>query len=140
MKHFLLCCYLFLSISVFAQNHQKLVPQNIVFKDTLHNLAFDSLQHNLGEITPVNTTIIKYFKYIGSKPLFITRTWTNDPHYICKYPKGMLEKGKVYSFQVCFWHQGRSGVLSKMMGFKLSNGKTIRFTFAGKYVKAQKSK
>lgn len=137
MKQFLLCCFLLWSVSLVAQNHQKFTPQNIVFKDTLHNLVVDSLQHNLGEVSPVNTKLTKYIKYLGAEPIFITRIWTSDPHYICKYPK-MLEQGKVYPLQICFWHQGRSGVISKVMGFKLSNGQNIRFTFIGKYAKTQK--
>ncbi len=64
----------------------------VVFKDTLYQIAFDSLSNNLGNIVPSNehNRFIKYFKYIGTDSICIAMAWTSDPHFICEYPKEYL--------------------------------------------------
>ncbi len=109
---------------------------SVVFKDTLFSIATDSFSNDLGEIPMVNNEIFKYFKYIGRDTVVITRTWTGDPHIICEYPREPLINGKVYVIKFCFWHQGRQGRFHKIMGFDLSNGERINYTFKG-YVKAE---
>lgn len=99
-----------------------------IFRDTAGTIATDSFVHDLGSIPKVNNTLVKFFKYTGKEPAFITRTWTGDPHFICEYPHEPLVKGKIYSFTVCF-AQTVPGVFNKTMGFDLSNGERISFVF-----------
>lgn len=108
----------------------------ITFRDTVFNIAVDSISNNLGQIVPTNDNnrLVKYFTYIGTEPIFITRAWTGDPHFICEYPKEQLIPNKIYSFTVCFWHQGRKGNMTKIMGFDLSDGNRISFKFTGTYI------
>jgi hypothetical protein len=108
----------------------------IVFRDTVFNFAFDSIYHNLGDIPPVNENnyLVKYFKYVGKEPITISRAWTEDPHYICRYPNEALVPGKIYSFTVCFWHKGKQGNMSKVMGFYLPDGNRIMLRFRGAYI------
>lgn len=109
---------------------------NMTFKDTIFNFAFDSIAHNLGNIVPTNENnhLVKYFKYIGTEPILITRAWTGDPHFICEYPREPLIPNKIYSFTICFWHEGRQGKMVKVMGFDLSDSNRILFTFTGTYL------
>ena len=113
---------------------------NIVFKDTVFNIAFDSIFHNLGNIIPTyeHNRLVKHFKYIGTKPILITKVWTSDPHFICDFPNEPLVPNKIYSFTVCFCHQGRQGNMTKVMGFELSDGNRISFQFTGKYIPLEK--
>ena len=106
-----------------------------VFKDTVYNLAFDSLKHNCGQINPEADSkyLVKHFKYIGKEPLRIIKAWTGDPHFICDYPKEDLIPDKVYSFKVCFSHKGREGKMHKQMGFDLSDGNRVFMLFTGNY-------
>ncbi len=106
----------------------------IVLKDTVLQFVFDSVHHNLGWINPrKNARVTKHFKYVGTETVSITRAWTGDPHYICNYPKEPLKPNKTYTFSVCFSHKNRAGVMSKQMGFDLSNGQKITFRFTGQY-------
>lgn len=112
---------------------------SIVFRDTLFSIVTDSLSHDFGEISIRGTyTLIKYFKYIGNDTVHITRVWTGDPHYICKYPQEPLVSGKIYSMSVCFYFGGRRGRFQKTMGFNLSNDKVISFRFSGTEVPEKK--
>ena len=122
---------------VFAQKATTFNQNSIVFKDNIFTIVTDSLSHNLGDIPPINNKLVKFFKYIGEKPAYITRAWTGDPHFICEYPKEPLIKGKIYSFTVCFSNQGRVGSFNKVMGFNLSSGERIPFTFKGNVVSAK---
>jgi hypothetical protein len=117
--------FLLLSLGFFAQNNGK------IFADTLQDIATDSFSHDLGNIPMLNNKLNKSFIYTGMDTVFIIRTWTGDPHYICEYPKGPIVKGKFYFFTVCFWNEGRPGLFHKTMGFELSNGKRIAFIFKG---------
>jgi len=136
----ILIVFLFTSLVTFGQveKSSKLLVDsiNVTFKDTVFNIAFDSIAHNLGKIVPTNenNTLVKYFKYIGKEPIVITRVWTGDPHFICEYPREPLIPNKIYSFTVCFWHKERQGKLHKRMGFNLSDGNIITFTFSGTYL------
>lgn len=113
---------------------------SIVFRDTLYNMATDSLTHDLGKISIRGTyTLLKYFKYIGTDTVSITRAWTSDPHYICKYPQEPLVSGKIYSMSVCFYFGGQQGQFQKVMGFNLSNGAVVSFRFSGTVVPEEKN-
>lgn len=119
---------------VYGQKPTIFDPNSIVFKDTTFSIVTDSLSHDLGDIPALNNELIKWFKYIGKEPAVIVKAWTNDPHFICEYPKGPLIKGKIYTFTVCFCNQGRLGKLNKEMGFYLSTGERISFIFKGNVV------
>ena len=112
----------------------------VVFRDTVYNIAFDSLSNDLGNIIPSNAhnRFIKHFKYIGTDSIRIAAAWTSDPHFICEYPQEYLVPGKIYSCTVCFWHEERQGVMHKTMGFDLSDANRITFTFTGKYLPISK--
>lgn len=132
-----LCTLVFISNVSFAQNNdqgpKKDDIENIYFRDTIYHFVFDSIRHDLGDIIPQNTRLVKHFKYIGTEPIYITKAWTRDPHFICNHPKGLIEPDNIYSFTVCFVHSGRSGKLNKEMGFFLSDGSNIRLKFTGLY-------
>jgi len=140
LKGLLLIIFIFTTALTFGQNRQSQKttqePANISFKDTVFQIVVDSISHNLGQIVPTNDNnrLVKYFKYIGTEPIFITRAWTGDPHFICEYPKDQLIPTKIYSFTVCFWHKDRQGSMTKMMGFDLSDGNRISFKFYGTYL------
>jgi hypothetical protein len=118
--------------------HPLLDTTNITFRDTIFNVALDSTSHNLGNIIPSNANgnnkIVKHFKYLGTDTIFIERSFTGDPHFICEYPREPLIPNKIYSFTVCFFHQERQGKLNKHMGFVLSDGNRITFKFTGTYL------
>jgi hypothetical protein len=140
LQKLLILVFLFGTIPCQAQSeYRSLIPEDtagVVFKDTLFNIAFDSVAHNLGHIQPVNkqNRLVKYFKYVGTDPVLITRAWSGDPHYICDYPREPLVPNKIYSYTICFWHKGRQGKLNKLMGFNLSDGNSIVLRFTGEYV------
>lgn len=113
---------------------------SVELRDTIYQFVFDSLNHDLGIIDPKikgTSHVKKYFMYFGNEPMLISRAWTGDPHFICDYPKEPLEKGKLYSFTICFYHQGRGGILKKRMGFTLMNGNRITMNFKGNYKKIE---
>ncbi len=119
------------SLPFFAQKEER------IYADTLQDIATDSFSHDLGNIPMVNNKLTKPFIYTGTDTLFIIRTWTGDPHYICEYPKEAIVKGKTYAFTVCFWNEGRPGLFNKTMGFELSNGKRIVFVFKGQVLRKE---
>lgn len=100
---------------------------SIVFADTLGSIVTDFFVHNLGKIDHLPPRIVKYFKYIGKEPAVIVKTWTTDPHFICRYPNDPLLYGKIYAIVICFYD--RPGSMRKQMGFNLSDGQAIRFEF-----------
>lgn len=142
MKHPPFFALLFLLISSTVQGQDQglsklTIDTNLlVFKDTLHNLVFDSTTHHLGMIQPTNegTKLVKYFKYIGTDVELIMKAWTSDPHYICVYPKKPLIPNKIYSFTICFWHSGKRGKMNKEMGFNLLDNNKITLRFTGEYL------
>lgn len=136
--------FLLTTLPVIASAQNPSFPQHnadstkIIFKDTLHHFVFDTLDNHLGTIPSKNNRVVKYFKYLGTDSVHITRTWTSDPHFICKYPKELLIPHKIYSIQVCFFHNGRQGHFHKKMGFDLSNGNRILYRFTGQYSPLEK--
>jgi hypothetical protein len=133
-KLFFIVLICFFSKEALGQNP---VQEDILFKDTAYNIAFDSLKHNFGKINPETQSryLIKHFKYLGTEPLSIKKAWTNDPYYICDYPKEELIPNKIYAFTICFSHKGRVGIMNKQMGFDLSDGNRVFMRFTGEYVK-----
>ena len=109
-------------------------PDCIEFIDTTYGFVTDSLKHNLGDLTATfEYDLIKYFKDTGPDTISIERTWTTDPHIICDYPRGALTNEAIYSFKACF-ALNHTGHFYKTMGFILSNGKKITFTFQGNVI------
>lgn len=140
-RRLLLFIFLLTTILTYGQNGKPIMDiTNITFRDTIFNIAFDSISHHLGNIVPSNKNnrLVKYFKYIGKEPIFIKKTWTSDPHFICEYPKELLMPNKIYSFTICFWHQDRQGNMTKVMGFDLSDGNRISLKFTGTYIPIEK--
>ena len=121
--------------TVSAQNKGYPIPPNIAFKDTMYGFATDSFAHNIGDVPETFNHLYKYFKYTGKDSVYITRAWTGDPHYICEYPNEALLPGKIYRFKVCFWMVSRFGSMHKRMGFNLSDGSIISYTFKANIVK-----
>ena len=137
LKWLVLVIFSFMTVLTYGQDEKSVKTivdtTNIFFRDTISNISVDSLSNNLGqiEIAMKNNPhqLVKYFKYIGTEPIFITRAWTGDPHFISKYPKEQLIPDKIYSFTVNFYH--RPGFMCKTMGFDLSDGNHISFMFTG---------
>lgn len=140
LKILLLLVFIITTVLTYGQNEKAakilLDTTNITFGDSIFNMVVDSIFNNLGQIVPTNDNnrLVKHFKYIGTVPIFITRVWTEDPHFICEYPKEQLIPHKIYSFTVCFCHQDRQGNMTKIMGFDLSDGNKISFKFKGTYI------
>lgn len=103
LKKLLLLAFIFTTVLTYGQNRKSakilLDSTNITFRDTIFNIAVDSISNNLGQIVPTNDNnrLVKFFKYIGAEPIFITRAWTGDPHFICEYPKEQLLPNKIHS-------------------------------------------
>ena len=133
---------LLLFVTMVIHGQEKNLPKiivdsaNLIFKDTLFNIVFDSVSHDLGMIKPIheNSSLVKHFKYIGKDTIVITRTWTGDPHFICEYPREALIPNKIYSIKICFWHEGKQGKMHKSMGFGLSDGNRVVLRFLGDYL------
>lgn len=126
------------SYRIHSQLKENIDTSNIVFRDTIYNLVFDSLTHNLGDIdTPHinNSKIVKYFKYIGKQPLIMGRPQRGgEPSHICNYPLGVLIPNKVYSLSFCLMHQGKKGKMAKIFTILLSDGNTLEITFKGNHL------
>ena len=101
------------------------------FRDTIYDFAFDSLTCNMVNMPERQMTVTKKFKYLGHDEIRIDGAWTGDPFFICDYPKEFLKKGKIYTFNICFYFKNRKGPFKREMGFDLSNKKRISFTFRG---------
>jgi hypothetical protein len=133
-KCILICNLLSFTAAAHAQidNIYQGAPQ---LKDTIYNFVFDSINTDLGEVEPVNINnrLTKKFIYIGDTPVVITCQKSGDPHFICDFPHEPIVKGKIYSFTVCFWFQGGSGVFNKLMSLELSDGRSLFFKFKGHY-------
>lgn len=106
----------------------------IFFRDTISDFVIDSAFHNLGSINPdLDARLVKHFKYIGGDSIYIEKTFTSDPHFICQYPRGVIIPNELYSLTICFFHKGRRGTMNKSMGFRMSNGEIILFRLKGDY-------
>jgi hypothetical protein len=81
--------------------------------------------------TPQQNCYKEFYFKVGSDSLEIAQAYTGDPHYIDKYPRGVLQTGIIYSYSVRFHFQNRYGPYHKVMGFKFTNGEFGYFTFKG---------
>lgn len=117
---------LFASASLSAQDMSKLWMDTLTFNDTIGSLAFQSKTIDLGARDSLPQKITRYFIYLADTPTTITKALTSDPHFICDYPKGILEKGKVYEFTICFANRSY-GPMNKRLGFQFENGECIYF-------------
>lgn len=110
----------------------------IEFIDTIYGIATDSFKHNLGDVpTTFEYDLVKFFKYTGTDTVKISNRWTTDPHIIYDYPTGVLINDQIYSFKVAFYLK-HTGHFYKTLGFILSNGNKITFTFHGNVVSDEK--
>ncbi len=126
----------FISCAYFTRaQSSSTMPLNPVFRDTIADFVFDSLNNDLGEVEPVNINNrrTKRFIYLGEEPVSIVDQQSGDPHFICDYPIEPLKKGIVYSITICFWFQNGQGRFNKTMALRLSNGRLLFFTYKGVY-------
>lgn len=107
------------------------VNTNSPLKEISGSIATDSFHHDMGKVSRDFRYLMKPFRYIGNKTVLITRTWTGDPHFICEFPKTELIKDSTYYLKICFAFEGKQGVFKKDMGFNLTNGESVTFTFSG---------
>jgi len=129
---YILLCVVFLFANANDCKHTKAQNQEVVLKDTVGDFVFDAIIENLDTVPMRNASMVKYFKYIGSDTVKIERAFTNDPHFICEYPRNIiLKKNFVYPFTICFWFQSGKGYFHKNMGFTFSNGQRVEFLFNG---------
>lgn len=97
----------------------------------INEIAVNEFVEDLGAVADSNFRMERQFVYHGAEHLAIRRTWTEDPHFIYDYPKGILQKDSVYNFTICFYFKGRKGPFKKRMGFILTNDERVNFTFTG---------
>ena len=117
MPLFLLSLLLLAGLPSFGQSPS--LGQSMIFRDTLYGLAFDSLEHNLGEVRDGIRRSVKYLKNVSDEPIIIYSAWTTDPHFICAYPKHPIMPNGIDSFYIC-WAE-RRGAVNKQMGFFISS-------------------
>jgi hypothetical protein len=104
------------------------------YKDTIYELAFDSLMHRLGAWSIADTMpyVIKSFKYLGQEPGIIENVWTSDPFFICEYPKEPLLPGHVYEYKICMFEF--VGRFHKTLGFNLTGQRRIMLYLIGEFI------
>lgn len=101
----------------------------IITPDTSENY----ITINLGKIESDIKYINCRFKYAGDDEVaVISRSFTNDPHYICNYPKGIIYKDSVYQFRICM--SPRIGIINKNMGFLFHENERVIFKLKGEYI------
>jgi hypothetical protein len=125
----------------FNENHVKIECDSLIFSDTLWlktisgertmNFLLATENPYLWPNTPRQNCHKEFYFKVGSDSLEIAQAYTGDPHYIDKYPKGVLQTGIIYSYSVRFHFQDRYGPYQKVMGFKFTNGEFGYFTFKG---------
>jgi hypothetical protein len=125
----------------FNENHVKIEQDSLIFSDTLwlktisnertKNFLLVTENPYIWNNTPRQNCYKTFYFKVGNKDLEITRAFTGDPHYIDKYPRGVLQTGIIYSYSVRFHFQDRYGPYHKMMGFKFTNGEFGYFSFKG---------
>jgi hypothetical protein len=142
---FTLISFVLLSFIGFAQgfdeNHVKIEQDSLVFSDTLwlktisgeRKKNFLLLTENpyFWEDTPRQNCYKTFYFKVGNEDLEIYRAFTGDPHYIDKFPRGLLKAGNIYSYSVRFHFQDRYGPYNKTMGFEFSTGEFAFLTFKG---------
>lgn len=125
----------------FNENHVKIEQDSLIFSDTLwlktisgertKNFLLVKENPYIWNNTPRQNCYKTFYFKVGNEDLEITRAFTGDPHYIDKYPKGILIAGNIYSYCVRFHFQDRYGPYNKTMGFEFSNGEFAYFAFKG---------
>ena len=142
---FTIICFVLLSFIGFSQtfneNHVKIAQDSLIFSDTLwlktisgeRTKSFLLVTENpyIRNNTPRQNCYKTFYFKVGNEDLEISRAFTGDPHYIDKYPRGVLTAGNIYSYSVRFHFQDRYGPYTKVMGFEFSNGEFAYFTFKG---------
>ncbi|MFM2316579.1 MAG: hypothetical protein RLZZ155_911 [Bacteroidota bacterium] len=142
---FTIISIVFLNFQGFSQDFNLKIAKNeqdsLVFSDTLwlktitgeHTKNFLLVTENpyLWPNTPRQNCYKEFYFKVGSDSLEIAQPYTGDPHYIDKYPRGILQTGIIYSYSVRFHFQDRYGPYHKVMGFKFTNGEFGYFTFKG---------
>jgi len=137
--------FIFLNFQGFSQDFTKKnikkEQDSLIFSDTLwlktisgdrtKNFLLVTENPYLWPNTPQQNCYKDYYFKVGSDGLEIAQAFTGDPHYIDKYPRGVLQSGVVYSYSVRFHFQDRFGPYQKVMGFKFTNGEFGFFTFKG---------
>jgi hypothetical protein len=126
---------------VFNENHVKIEQDSMIFSDTLwlktisgertKNFLLVTENPFIWNNTPRQNCYKTFYFKVGNEDLEISRAFTGDPHYIDKYPRGVLMAGNIYSYSVRFYFQDRLGPYHKVMGFKFTNGEFGYFTFKG---------
>ncbi len=137
--------FIFLNFQGFSQDFSQKTIKNeqdsLIFSDTLwlktitgsrtKNFLLVTENPYLWPNTPRENCYKEFYFKVGSDSLEIDQAYTGDPHYIDKYPRGVLQTGVVYSYSVRFHFQDRFGPYLKVMGFKFTNGEFGYFTFKG---------
>ena len=125
----------------FNENHVKIEQDSLIFSDTLwlktisgertENFLLLTENPYVWENTPRQNCYKTFYFKVGNKDLEIYRAFTGDPHYIDKYPRGILKAGNIYSYSVRFHFQDRYGPYTKVMGFEFQDGEFAFLTFKG---------
>ena len=142
---FTIICFVLLSFIGFSQgfneNHVKIEQDSLIFSDTLwlktisgermKNFLLLTENQYIWENTPRQNCYKTFYFKVGNEDLEITRAFTGDPHYIDKYPRGVLKAGNIYSYAVRFHFQDRYGPYTKVMGFEFKDREFAYFIFKG---------
>jgi hypothetical protein len=114
---------------------------SLIFSDTLwlktisgeRTKNFLLLTENpyIWENTPRQNCYKTFYFKVGNEDLEIYRAFTGDPHYIDKFPRGLLKARNIYSYSVRFHFQDRYGPYTKVMGFEFKDGEFAFLTFKG---------
>lgn len=125
----------------FNENHVKIEQDSLIFSDTLwlktisgertQNFLLLTENPYVWENTPRQNCYKTFYFKVGNKDLEIYRAFTGDPHYMDKYPRGILKAGNIYSYSVRFHFQDRYGSYTKVMGFEFQDGEFAFLTFKG---------
>jgi hypothetical protein len=125
----------------FNENHVKIEQDSLIFSDTLwlktisnertKNFLLVTENPYLWENTPRQNCYKTFYFKVGNEDLEIIRAFSGDPHYIDKYPRGVLLAKTVYSYCVRFHFQDRYGPYTKVMGFEFKDGEFAYFTSKG---------
>ena len=126
---------------VFNENNVKTEQDSLIFSDTLwlktisgertKNFLMVTENPYIWNNTPRQNCYKTFYFKVGNDDLEIIRAFTGDPHYIDKYPRGVLLAGNIYSYSVRFHFQDRYGPYTKVMGFEFKNGEFAFLTFKG---------
>ena len=125
----------------FNENHVKIEQDSLIFSDTLwlktisnertKNFLLVTENPYIWNNTPRQNCYKTFYFKVGNDDLEIIRAFTGDPHYIDKYPRGVLKAGNIYSYAVRFHFQDRYGPYNKTMGFEFKDGEFAYFIFKG---------